>query len=68
MTTLIATYTYGEEKLEFSFADYAEYKQVFTMHDELIDAGYELDFETLENIDEVDEYEIWLSEYKDVDA
>lgn len=68
-TSLIATYTYDGESMEFSFADYAEF-QTFKLHDELIEAGFELEFETVLTIDKTEDYEqmIWLAEYKDVDA
>lgn len=68
-TSLIATYTYDGESLEFVFTDFAEYKQTFTLHDELIEAGFELTFETVLTIDQTEDYEqmVWLAEYKDVE-
>lgn len=69
-TALMATYTsYEGETLEFLFDDYEEFQNTFKLHDELIEAGFELEFSnvlTTNDSDEVDEYEIWLAEYKDL--
>ena len=67
-TSLIATYTYDGESLEFIFTDFAEYKQTFKLHEELIEAGFEVEFETVLTIDQTEDYEqmVWLAEYKDV--
>ena len=68
---LKATYTNEDgDTLEFLFDDYQEFQRVFKMHDELIEAGFELEFEnvysTRNESEEMDEYQIWLAEYKDV--
>jgi hypothetical protein len=68
-TVLQATYTNQDgDKLEFLFTDYAEFKERFKLHDELIEEGFELEFEDVlstrdceyEDIEDIEELE-----YKD---
>jgi hypothetical protein len=65
-TVLQATYTNQDgDKLEFLFTDYVEFKEKFKLHDELIEDGFELEFEDVLSTRDCEYEDIEELEYKD---